>query len=72
MYTGERAVPFGVGFPTNGLTGSVDRDLYDVGVNWLINNDKLKVNLHYIWGKRADKGPNDNFAYFGLGTQMLY
>jgi hypothetical protein len=72
MYTGERAVENGAVHATNGLTGSVSRDLYDVGLNWLINNDKFKINLHYIWGKRYDKAPDDNFSYLGLGMQLLY
>ncbi len=72
MYAGERAQKTGAAPATNGFTGSTSRDLYDVGLNWLINNDKFKINLHYVWGKRYDKIPDDNFSYLGLGMQLLY
>ncbi len=72
MATGERAVENGAVHATNGYTGSISRELYDIGLNWLIDRDKLKLNLHYVWGKNYAKAPNDNFAYLGLGLQLLY
>ncbi len=71
-YTGERASEKGAVHATNGFTGSVSRDLYDIGVNWLRNGDKFKISLHYVWGKNYAKAPDDDFSYLGLGTQLLF
>ena len=72
MYAGERAVENGVVPSKNSFTGSVNQEVFDVGLNWLINQDKLKINLHYVWGKKEDKAPDENFSYLGAGVQILY
>ncbi len=72
MHSGERAVKNGSVSGTNAFTGSVSRDLYDVGLNWLINNDRFKISMHYVWGKNYAKAPDVDFSYVGLGLQLLY
>ncbi len=71
MATGERAEE-AVGWHSfNPSTGSRSRDLYDVGVNWLIDRDRVKLNLHYVWG-REYWNSNPYYSYIGVGTQLLY
>ena len=47
---------------------AVEQELYEVSLNWLINKDKLKVNVAYDWGKKAGK----NWSYIGVGFQFIY
>ena len=47
---------------------AVEQELYEVSLNWLINKDKLKVNLAYDWGKKA----GNNWSYIGVGFQFIY
>ena len=72
MYAEERAVQNGAIPSRNSFTGSITQNVFDVGLNWLINQDKLKINLHYVWGKKNDKAPDENFSYLGAGIQILY
>ena len=72
MYAGERPDENDAVLSKNTLTGSVNQDLFDAGINWLINQDKLKINLHYVWGRKKDKAPYENFSYIGAGIQVLY
>ncbi|ACO03444.1 MAG TPA: porin [Persephonella sp.] len=53
---------------TNTLGVASDKEVYDVGINYLINKNKLKLNLHYVWGKNKSK----DFSYVGLGFQFIY
>ncbi len=47
---------------------AADKELYEVSVNWLINKDKLKLNLSYDWGKVKGK----DWSYIGMGLQFIY
>lgn len=58
MYSGQAATDYGDTPGLNALTGATDQHVYDIGINYLINKDKLKLNLHYIWGEREDKAPH--------------
>ena len=56
----------------NDLTGATDQEVFDIGINYLINKDNLKLNLHYVWGERTDKAPDHKYAYLGTGLQYLF
>jgi hypothetical protein len=73
MFTGERGDDGTdyLSLHSNFYTGASDRDLYDAGVNWLIDKDRFKINLHVVWGKNYYASVPE-FFYLGLGTQMLY
>ncbi len=45
-----------------------EKELYEVSLNWLINKDKLKLNISYDWGKVKNK----DFSYIGMGLQLIY
>ncbi len=47
---------------------SVKKELYEISLNWLINKDKLKLNISYDWGKVKNK----DFSYIGMGLQLIY
>jgi len=70
-------------FKTNpsgsGIDSSLKRDeeLYEVSLNWLINKDKLKLNISYTWGSKDDltTTSDDNakdWSYIGVGFQFIY
>ncbi|WP_457622453.1 porin [Persephonella sp.] len=50
------------------LSVTSDKEVYDIGVNYLISKNDLKINLHYVWGKVRD----NSFSYIGLGFQFVY
>lgn len=72
MYSGQLASDWGNRQGLNSLTGATDQKVYDIGINYLINKDNLKLNLHYIWGERKDKAPEEYYAYLGTGFQYLF
>lgn len=72
MYSGQKASDWGDTSGLNELTGATDQLVYDLGVNYLINKDNLKLNLHYVWGERADKMPHGRYAFLATGFQYLF
>ena len=51
------------------ITGIASKkELYEVSLNWLINKDKLKLNISYDWGKIKEQ----DFSYVGMGLQLIY
>lgn len=72
MYTGQLANDYGETDGYDLLTGASNQTVYEVGLNYLINKDNLKLSLHYSWGERTDKWPEDEFAYLGVGFQYLF
>lgn len=72
MYSGQAAQDWGGTPGLNSLTGATDQKVYDVGVNYLLNKDNLKLSVHYIWGERSDKAPEHQYAYLGTGFQYLF
>ncbi|WP_224995837.1 porin [Cesiribacter sp. SM1] len=72
MYSGQQASEFGDTWGQNSLTGATDQKVYDVGLNYLLNKDKLKLSMHYVWGDRMDKTPEHRYAYLGTGFQYLF
>jgi len=51
------------------ITGIASKkELYEVSLNWLVNRDKLKLNISYDWGKVKEK----DFSYVGMGLQLIY
>ena len=72
MYSEQLAQDQGLTAGRNALTAATDQRLYDIGVNYLLNKDNLKLNLHYVWGERADKSPHHRYAYLGTGFQYLF
>lgn len=71
MYSLQNGDRSGANEHLNGLTNTSDQELYDIGINYLLNKDKLKFNLHYVWGKRQDK-EDSKYAYMGAGFQYLF
>ncbi|RUM48099.1 MAG: porin [Hydrogenothermus sp.] len=52
-----------------------EEELYEVSLNWLINKDKLKLNIAYDWGKKDDltkTTDKTNWSYIGVGFQFIY
>jgi hypothetical protein len=72
MYSGQMANDFGGKAFYNSLTGASGQEVYDAGINYLINKDKLKLNLHYVWGKKKDKTTGPDFSYLGTGFQYTF
>jgi hypothetical protein len=72
MYSGQMAYDFGGKVSANSLTGATDQKVYDAGINYLINKDKLKLNLHYVWGKKRDKTTSPDFSYLATGFQYTF
>ncbi len=72
MYSGQKAQDFGDAQGLNALTGATDQQVYDLGINYLLHKDNLKLNLHYIWGERGDKAPHEHYAYLATGFQYLF
>lgn len=72
MYSGQLANDYGDTNGLNALTGATDQKVYEVGVNYLLNKDNLKLNMHYVWGEREDKNPAGGYSYLGTGFQYLF
>lgn len=45
-----------------------DQNFHDIGSNLLIFQDKLKLGLHYIWGREE----NDESRYIATGLQLIF
>jgi hypothetical protein len=72
MYSAQHASDFGDTWGLNSLTGATDQKVYDVGLNYLLNKDNLKLSMHYVWGERMDKTPEYRYAYLATGFQYLF
>lgn len=72
MYSGQLANDYGDTAGFNTLTGASDHQVYEVGLNYLLDKDNLKLNMHYVWGERTDKMPGHLYAFFGTGFQYLF
>ncbi|MFL5729649.1 MAG: porin [Cytophagaceae bacterium] len=72
MYSGQMAYDYGTKPSINSFTGATDQEVYDAGINYLINKDKLKLNLHYVWGKKKDKTAGTDFSYLATGFQYTF
>jgi hypothetical protein len=71
MYSGQLANDYGSSERLNSLTGAADSKVFDIGVNYLLNKDNLKFNLHYVWGKNHQMKNDPNYSYVGFGFQFL-
>lgn len=45
-----------------------DQNFHDIGTNLLIYEDKMKLGLHYIWGREE----NDDYRYIASGLQLIF
>ena len=72
MYSGQLAQDHGAKVSANDLTAATDQKVYDAGVNYLINKDKLKLSLHYVWGEKSDKNTAPKYSYLCTGLQYLF
>ncbi|AHM60146.1 hypothetical protein D770_09445 [Flammeovirgaceae bacterium 311] len=72
MYSGQLADNYGSNGGLNSLTGASDQQVYDLGINYLLKQDNLKLSLHYVWGERKDKAPDQYYSYLGTGFQFLF
>lgn len=72
MYSGQAAGGYGAKPSVNALTGATGQEVYDAGINYLISKDKLKLSLHYSWGRKQDKTPDPDFSYLGTGFQYQF
>ncbi|EMR03983.1 phosphate porin [Cesiribacter andamanensis] len=72
MYSSQQAQAWGETQGLNALTGATDQQVYDLGLNYLLNKDNLKLSLHYIWGQREDRSPGHHYSYLGSGFQYLF
>jgi len=72
MYSGQLANQFGAKPFVNSLTSVTTQKVYDFGINYLLNRDKLKLNLHYVFGKKKDKTTDPYFSYIAAGFQYLF
>ncbi len=65
----------------NSIYGKKENTRYDIGINWYINKQKLKVSLHYAYGEVKNYS-NTNVTppvtgkvkagYIGLGLQFIF
>ncbi|RMD46249.1 MAG: porin [Aquificota bacterium] len=63
----------------NSIKGKKENTRYDIGINWYVNKQKLKINLHYAYGEVKNyKNKNNNktgtvkAGYLGLGLQFKF
>jgi hypothetical protein len=54
----------------NPFTKSTKQDVFDVGINWLINKDRLKLGLHYVKGQ-IDTNFNKPYSYVNGSIQFM-
>lgn len=71
-YSALEAQDYGSKAHYNKLTTASDQHSIDIGLNYLLNNDKIKLSLHYISGQREDKTSDPNFSYVGSGFQYQF
>lgn len=72
MYSAQHAQDAGNLGGFNEYTAATDQKVYDLGINYLINKNKLKLNLHYVWGESADEIPYKYYSYLGTGFQYVF
>ncbi len=72
MYSGQLADDYGSVAAFNSMSGASDQEVFEIGLNYLLNKDNLKLNMHYVWGERTDKAPEKYYAYLGTGFQYLF
>jgi hypothetical protein len=70
MYSSVKAAPQFASF-VNEVTGAVSQWTIGVGVNWLINRDRLKLGLHYYRGERLPFAPNATYSYVNGSMQFI-
>ncbi|HEX8546255.1 MAG TPA: porin [Cytophagaceae bacterium] len=71
-HSGEVADDVGDAAHLNSYTGSNDQTINDVGINWLIYQDRAKFGIHYIFGKLEEKKPDNEFSYATAVFQILF
>lgn len=71
MYSEQKAGNYGSAEGLNSLTGAADLEVFDVGVNLLLNKDNLKFNIHYVWGKNHQMKNDPDYSFIGCGFQFL-
>jgi hypothetical protein len=54
----------------NPFTKSTKQNVFDAGINWLINKDRLKFGLHYVEGK-IDTDFNKPYSYINGSIQFM-
>ncbi|HSZ71187.1 MAG TPA: porin [Cytophagaceae bacterium] len=72
MYSGQTASSYGGKDYINSLTGATTQTIYDIGINYLINKDKLKLNAHYIWGEQKNITDSPSLSYAIVGFQYIF
>ena len=72
MYSGQTAANYGGKEYINSLTTATTQYVYDAGINYLINKDKLKLNVHYVCGQQKDKTNAPSFSYAVAGFQYTF
>jgi len=70
--SGEVADDFGDTRYANSFTGATDQTINDIGLNWLINQDKTKLGIHYSFGKMKNRSPDTEFSYATAFLQLLF
>lgn len=55
----------------NPYTGAITQFIWEAGVNYRLNRDRLKLGLFYYAGKQQQYGKNGNFSYVNMSLQMM-
>ncbi len=55
----------------NPFTGAETQYVIDIGVNYLLRRDRLKVGLHYFDGRKKRWAPIDAYRYFNASVQFM-
>jgi hypothetical protein len=71
-YSKQQAANYPSSEGNNALTGASGQQAYDAGFNYLLNKDKLKLNLHYVWGEKSDNHLRKHFSYLAAGLQFVW
>lgn len=66
MFTSENAED--ILASENNLTNSIDQHVFAVGVNWLLNKDRLKLGIHYTGGKIESQ---DDYSFINTSVQFM-
>lgn len=70
MYSDEQADPLFTD-KQNPFTGADAQWVIDIGVNYLLRRDRLKVGLHYFTGRKATFAPLDIYRYINASVQFM-
>ncbi len=70
MYSDEQADPLFTD-KQNPFTGAGTQRVVDIGVNYLLRRDRLKIGLHYFTGRKDIFAPLDIYRYVNASVQFM-